>query len=201
MRIPTLLIVPFCQLSTLLPGLATLSLTNTLSSEIDPVFRKPELAEQRHKTPEQVKRRIAALRKKKREKEEKAEEMDDESSDSDSDAGGSVPLSRAQKARKARYSYLGTSPHTSVAGWTALLRLPRGFYRLDVDGNELSYDSYALLRLHVADVFAKKVASPEEEAAAARCRSEAALKRAERAAEAHRGSSRWRICRRYVMMP
>lgn len=159
---------------------------NTLSSEINPVFRNPELAELRHKTPEQVKRRILALQKKKREKAEKAAETGGESSDSD--GGGSALLSLAQKTRNARYSYLGTPPHTSVAGWTALLRLPRGIFRLDVDGNELSYDSYALLRLHVADFFAKKVASPEEEAAAAEHRSAAAVKRVARAAEAQRAA-------------
>ena len=80
----------------------------------------------------------------------------------------------------ARYAYLGTPPHTSVAGWTALLRLPRGLCNLNLRGCELSYDSYTLLRMHVSELQASKVKSPEEKAVAEKRRSAVALKREEK---------------------
>ena len=72
--------------------------------------------------------------------------------------------------------------HARVAGWTALLRLPRGFYSLNLLGCDLSYDSYALLRLHVGELQASKVKSPEEEAVAEKRRSAAVLMREEKRA-------------------
>lgn len=57
--------------------------------------------------------------------------------------------------------------HTSVKGWTALLRgLPRGLFSLDVRGCALSFPSYSLLREHVSELRATKVLSPEAAAAA-----------------------------------
>lgn len=59
-------------------------------------------------------------------------------------------------------------PHTSAAGWAALLRgLPCGLFSLDVRGCDLSYPSYALLHERVSELQAAKVLSPEVIAAAA----------------------------------
>ena len=70
-----------------------------------------------------------------------------------------------KKARWEAKGLTGTPPHTSVVGWKALLRLPRGLFSLDLGGCSLSHPSYALLRAHVAELRAAKVASPAEVAA------------------------------------
>lgn len=94
--------------------------------------------------------------------------------------GGPVPFSgsfadwrnqrrAARKADKAaNWAAKGlnsTPPHTTVAGWNDLLRLPRGLFSLDIGACALSYASYSLLRAHVADLRAAKVPSPAEAAA------------------------------------
>lgn len=191
----------YIQLVAQLPGLSSLSMARALVSEVDPVFFDPALAEQRLKTPEQVKRHLSTLRKKMKDAAEDAEEEEGEDaavgSDGDSDdeavgggAGGAgsarvtkAPVSakeRRHRTQVLRFGYLGEPPHTSVAGWISLMRAPRGLFSLDVIGNDLSYDSYALLRLHVGELRADKVKSPEEEAVAAERRGSAAVKREEK---------------------
>ena len=181
------------QLGALLPGLSHLSLVNTLVSEVDPAFLDPELAEKQ--------RRLLALLKKATVANEvvlAGELPDEDDGGGDSDAapeggaagGGGVAHAGAGKKHRrqprregqaaVQYASVGTPPRTSVAGWTALLRLPRGFYSLNLLGCDLSYDSYALLRLHVGELQASKVKSPEEEAVAEKRRSAAALKREEK---------------------
>lgn len=96
----------------------------------------------------------------------------------------------ARKAsRAARWASAGLSaipPHTSAAGWVALLRgLPHGLFSLDVRACSLSYASYALLHEQVAELRAAKVPSPEAAAAAASRRSVKEKEREEkRAAQA-----------------
>lgn len=65
-----------------------------------------------------------------------------------------------------------TPPHTSAAGWAALLRgLPYGLFSLDVRSCTLSFASYTLLYDGVTELRAAKVLSPEAAAAAATRRS------------------------------
>ena len=71
-----------------------------------------------------------------------SERKPDESSSSDTDSGADV----------------GTTP----VGWEALLCLPRGLFSLKVNAVCLGYDSYVLLRAHVAELHCAKVASPSD---------------------------------------
>jgi hypothetical protein len=96
---------------------------------------------------------------------------------------------RTQAKRAELIAAVGKAPHTTVAGWAALLNLPRGFYSLDVRYNELSYASYALLREHVAELEATKVPSPEQIIATTARRVASKSKREEKAAEAAAAAS------------
>lgn len=60
---------------------------------------------------------------------------------------------------------LRSPPLTSVIGWTALLRLPRGLHRLELGTAVLAFESYALLRLRVDELVCHAVASPAAQAA------------------------------------
>lgn len=82
----------------------------------------------------------------------------------------------ARKAsRAARWASAGLDalpPHTSVAGWAALLRgLPHGLFSLDARSCVLSFASYSLLCERVSELRAAKVLSPEATAIAASRRS------------------------------
>ena len=65
-----------------------------------------------------------------------------------------------------KMSPVPSSPLTSVVGWAALLRLPRGLHRLELGNADLAYDSYSLLFLHVDNLVCCAVRSPAAEAVA-----------------------------------
>lgn len=65
-----------------------------------------------------------------------------------------------------KLSLVPPSPMTSVVGWAALLRLPRGLHRLELGNAALAYDSYSLLVLHVDDLVCCAVLSPAAEVVA-----------------------------------